>query len=96
MGRGCSAQASPYPDPQSLPHPVLGSRTHLPYGREWDLPNKSLQMWGFLCHEGAGAQLEDSHRHGAAKSCSWGWEGQQGCPQAGGPLPEELRQAFQT
>lgn len=23
-----------------------------------DLPNKSLQMWGFLCHRGTGAQLE--------------------------------------
>lgn len=37
-----------------------------------DLPNKSLQMWGFLCHESAGAQPEDSHQHGAVGGCSRG------------------------
>lgn len=37
-----------------------------------DLPNKSLQMWGFLCHEGAGARLELTL---SSWELPWGWPG---------------------
>lgn len=59
MGRGCSEQGPPQPGPTESPRPRAGQPDTPLLLPEGDLPNKSLQMWGFLCHEGAGAAPED-------------------------------------